>query len=61
VALVPSLPGFQTQGETLAETEHNVREAIALYLKCLAASGEPIPEEEQSYQGRVTAPLSVPA
>ena len=34
VAFVPALPGCHTQGETLQETERNVKEAIALYLKC---------------------------
>lgn len=61
VAFVPALPGCHTQGETLEETERNVKEAIALYLECLAANGEPIPEEGPSFQGRVTVPLSVPA
>jgi predicted RNase H-like HicB family nuclease len=61
VALVPSLPGCHTQGETLEEAERNVKEAIALYLESLAAHGEVIPEEGQSFQGRVTVPLSIPA
>ena len=33
VAFVPALPGCHTQGETLEETEENVKEAIALYLE----------------------------
>jgi predicted RNase H-like HicB family nuclease len=33
VAFVPSLPGCHTQGESLEETERNVREAVALYLE----------------------------
>lgn len=57
VAFVPALPGCHTQGETLEETERNVKEAIALYLESLAASGEPIPEVRPSYQGRVTVPV----
>ncbi len=61
VAFVPALPGCHTQGETLEGTERNVKEAIALYLESLAAHGEPIPEEGQSFQGRVTVPVSVPA
>ncbi len=56
VAFVPALPGCHTQGETLEETEGNVREAIALYLESLAAHGEAIPEEGRSFQGRVTIP-----
>ena len=61
VASVPALPGCHTQGETLEEAERNVREAVALYLESLAAHGEAIPEEGQSFQGRVTVPVSVPA
>ena len=37
VAFVPALPGCHTQGETLDETERNVKEAIALYLESLVA------------------------
>jgi predicted RNase H-like HicB family nuclease len=57
VASVPALPGCHTQGETLEETELNVKEAIALYLESLADHGEPIPEEGPSFQGRVTVPV----
>jgi predicted RNase H-like HicB family nuclease len=60
VAFVPALPGCHTQGETLEETERNVKEAIALYLESLAAHGEAIPEEGPSFQGRVTVPTSIP-
>ena len=60
-AFVPALPGCHTQGETLEETERNIKEAIALYLESLAAHGEPIPEEGPSFQGRVTVPVAVPA
>lgn len=61
VAFVPALPGCHTQGETLEETEHNVKEAIALYLESLAAHKEAIPVEGRSFQGRVTVPVSMPA
>jgi predicted RNase H-like HicB family nuclease len=61
VAFVPTLPGCHTQGETIEETERNVKEAITLYLESLIAHGEPIPEEGPSFQGRVSVPLSVPA
>ena len=60
VVSVPALPGCHTQGETLEESERNVKEAIALYLESLKAHGEAIPEEGRSFQGRVTVPLSVP-
>jgi predicted RNase H-like HicB family nuclease len=56
VAFVPALPGCHTQGETLEETERNVREAIAVYLESLAARGDAIPIEGPSFQGRVTVP-----
>jgi len=59
VASVPALPGCHTQGETLEETERTVKEAIAGYLESLAAHGEAIPEEGQSFQGRVTVPMTV--
>ena len=56
VAFVPALPGCHTQGETLEETERNVKEAIELYLESMVAHGEVIPEERRSFQGRVTVP-----
>ena len=61
VALVPSLPGCHSQGETLEETEQDIKEGIALYLESLAAHREPIPVEGRSLQGRVTVPISVAA
>jgi predicted RNase H-like HicB family nuclease len=61
VAFVPSLPGCHTQGQTLEETELNVKEAVALYLESLISHGEPLPEEGPSFQGRVSVPISVPA
>ncbi len=60
-AFVPALPGCHTQGETLEETESNVKEAIALYIESLTAHGEPVPEEGRSFQGRVSVPVSIPA
>jgi antitoxin HicB len=54
VGFVPALPGCHTQGETLEETERNVKEAIAVYLESLAAHGDPIPAEGRSFRGRVT-------
>jgi len=52
VALVPALPGCHTQGETLEETERNVKEAIALYLESPSAHGEAVPEERRSFFGQ---------
>ena len=61
IAFVPALPGCHTQGDTLEETEQNVKEASALYLESLVAHKESIPVEGRSFQGRVTVPVSVPA
>lgn len=33
VVTVPSLPGCISQGRTLKEAKHNIKEAIALYLE----------------------------
>ena len=44
-AIVPALPGCFTYGASREEALVNVREAIALYLEDLKASGEPIAEE----------------
>ncbi len=61
VAFVPALPGCHTQGETLEETERNVKDAIALYIESMTAHGEAIPVEGRSFQGRVSVPVSIPA
>jgi len=60
VASVPALPGCHTQGETLEETEHNVKEAIALYLESLADHGEAIPEERAIVPRKGDRPGPVP-
>jgi len=39
-AKVPSLPGLYTQGESLAEIESNLREAIELYVSDVSAVAE---------------------
>jgi antitoxin HicB len=46
VVTVPALPGCMTQGETAEEALENARDAIALYLEDVVASGEPVPEEK---------------
>ena len=56
IALVPALPGCHTQGETLEETEANIKEAIELYLESLSDHGEAIPFEQKSFQGTVLIP-----
>lgn len=42
---VPALPGCITEGDTLDEALANAREAIALYLDDVHASGEAVPED----------------
>ncbi len=41
-AYVPDLPGCITTGQTVAEVERNIREAIELYLEVAAEQGETI-------------------
>lgn len=53
VAHVPALPGCHTQGDTLTDTESNVKEAIEAYLESLRAHGDPIPREGKSFLGTV--------
>ena len=41
-AFVPALPGCISEGDTLEEARHNIREAIELYLE---PTEEPVPPE----------------
>ena len=59
VAFTPALPGCHTQGDTLEETERNIREAIEVYVESLVAHGEPVPRESKSFQGKVEVPVSL--
>ena len=59
VASVPALPGCRSQGETLEETGANIKEAIEVYLESLKAHREQIPEEINSFQGRVSVSASL--
>ena len=45
-AFCPALKGCHSQGDTLAEAQRNIEEAIAAYLESLKAHGEPIPPED---------------
>jgi predicted RNase H-like HicB family nuclease len=45
-AIVPTLPGCVTFGETIEEAIAMAKEAIELYLESLKAHGEEIPTEE---------------
>lgn len=42
---VPALPGCYSQGESLEESLHNVREAIELYLEVLGDDGRDAPRD----------------
>ncbi len=42
-AYVPDLPGCVTTGESIAETEKNIREAIAFHIEGLKEDDESIP------------------
>ena len=59
VAFAPALPGCHTQGETLEETEKNIKEAIELYLESLMIHKQSIPQEIRSFQGKVDVPVSL--
>ena len=43
-AYVPDLPGCVTTGETIEETEQQIREAIEFHIRGLREDGLPIPE-----------------
>jgi len=43
-AYVPDLPGCVTTGQTLEETEQQIREAIEFHIRGLREDGLPIPE-----------------
>lgn len=53
IARVPALPGCHTQGETIEETEENIKEAISLYLESLENHKQSIPLEPRILQGKV--------
>jgi predicted RNase H-like HicB family nuclease len=43
-AYIPDLPGCVSIGDTLAEVQENIKEAIELYLEVLKEDGQPIPK-----------------
>jgi predicted RNase H-like HicB family nuclease len=43
-AYVPDLPGCVSIGDTLAEVQENIKEAIELYLEVLKEDGQLIPK-----------------
>lgn len=47
---VPALPGCVTEGDTIAESLENAREAIECYLESLSLHNEPFPRDVQNVQ-----------
>lgn len=47
-AIVPSLPGCISEGDTLEESKINIKEAITAYLESLAIDGEEIPKGDNT-------------
>ena len=47
-AVVPSLPGCFTQGDTIEETKENLKEAITLWLEVQIDKGWEVPEPDIS-------------
>ncbi len=47
---VPALPGCVTEGDTIAESLENAREAMECYLESLALHNEPFPPDAQNVQ-----------
>jgi len=45
VAIVPTLPGCVTQGDTRDDVLRKVREAMELYIEDCLAAGDPVPNE----------------
>jgi len=43
-AYVPDLPGCVTTGETMEETEQQIKEAIEFHIRGLRQDGLPVPE-----------------
>ncbi len=49
-AYVPDLPGCIATGETVPETEQQIRQAIELHLQGMKEDGLPIPEPVSSVE-----------
>ncbi len=47
-AYVPDLPGCVATGQTIEETEQQIREAVDLHLRGMREDGLPIPEPSSS-------------
>ena len=51
--LVPTLPGCITYGKDIQEAQKMAKEAITLYLEDMAAEGEELPRNEQTYLSNI--------
>lgn len=49
-AYCPILQGCYTQGDTYEEALENIKDAIALHIKCLSADGLPIIQKTKTKQ-----------
>jgi len=51
--LVPSLPGCITYGKNLEEAKKMAKEAMELYIECLKAHKEPVPNDDQGFMATI--------
>ncbi|MEI7526585.1 MAG: type II toxin-antitoxin system HicB family antitoxin [Mariniphaga sp.] len=56
-AIVPSLPGCITYGETVDEAIGMAEEAIVLYIESLVAHDEKVPDETKMLEYEITIPV----
>jgi len=49
-AYVPDLPGCIATGQTIAETENEIRSAIQFHLEGMKEDGQPIPEPSSAVE-----------
>jgi len=49
-AYVPDLPGCIATGQTIAETENEIRSAIQFHLEGIKEDGRPIPEPSSAVE-----------
>jgi predicted RNase H-like HicB family nuclease len=56
---VPALPGLVTEGDTIEEAREMAKDAIRCYLESLIKDGEPIPDEDNFRQEKISVPLEV--
>lgn len=58
---VPALPGCVTEGDTYEEAREMAVDAIKGYIESLVKDGEPVPEEPDLKQEKISVPLDVEA